>query len=196
MRLLKYLLVLAGFAVLVGCKENGQSRGTTDAQNTHEIETGISIADALAARDETSTDILVESSVAKLPAVRERIGQIKAELDHRRANNSICIGGKRTSIGKTAFICNDHDYDLLILARLVGQSISANLKYIEEFSDDPLHSGLSRAIDLIGHDPIDEAASDCVRIIFRPNFAHVSVQAFDLIDNWLLDVVIRLARLS
>ena len=165
--------MLVGLALLTSCGDSGKHAGAANLHATQGLDTGLTIRKALAERDEISTDILVEASIANIALVRERIGRLRQELADRKADNSVCIGGGiagwtgRPTIGKTAFTCNDYDYDLMILARSEGQSISSNLRFIEEFAEDPLHAGLVDAIDIVSAQPIDDADTDCARLAFR-----------------------------
>jgi hypothetical protein len=166
----RLVIAIAVLGLLTGC--NDDREGQRVAEVFQGLNADLTIGEALADRYDSGIGILVEASVAGIAAVRERVARLRQDLADRRVNSSICVGGaigggrQRPTVGKTAFTCNDYDYDLLILARPAGQSISFNLRYIEEFADNPLHSGLIEAIRTISVQSIDTAEDDCVRLIF------------------------------
>lgn len=160
------LAVVGMCLFLFACGESNVSRNATTA-NSLSIDMHTTLAEVLAANDEGSVDILFEISLGRIAPVAERVAQLKQEFDARHRDNSICFAGSRAEIGKTAFTCNDYDYDVLILARRGGQSISANLDYIEEMVQDPLHVGLVQVIEALRQNPMDDADEVCTRMVFR-----------------------------
>ncbi|HWA47797.1 MAG TPA: hypothetical protein VG742_05950 [Dongiaceae bacterium] len=147
------------------------------AQEAPRIDLETSIDEALAAREEAQVDILLEGELRKIPAVAERVGDLKRQLDEKRISNSICVARNRGQIGKTAFTCNEYDYDVLFLARAAGQSAVENIAYISDFSGapsysapengDPLYAGLARAMAAIEGATINYEDRDCLRLVFR-----------------------------
>jgi len=130
------------------------------------IRTDIAIAQALEARNDSNVDILLERRLNKVATVARRVGEIKRALDNNHTNNSICVASHRGTIGKTAFVCNDYDYDILFLAREPDQSIADNLRYIEEFAEDPLGRALTEAITLMQTNTVNATDEECIRVVF------------------------------
>jgi hypothetical protein len=130
------------------------------------IDVGTTLTEVLQERPQERTSIWVEWALKDVPAVAERVRDIKAELDRNRRNNSICLG-MRGIVGEGASICHKSQFTVMILARNPEESISANLSYFEDRADDPLRSSLRQFIQALATDPIDTGQQQCVQLVLR-----------------------------
>lgn len=130
------------------------------------IDVSTTLTEVLQERPQERTSIWVEWALKEVPAVAERVTGIKAELDRNRRNNTICLG-VRGIVGKSASVCHKSQFTVMILWRNHGESISANLSYFEDLTDDPLRSSIRQFIQALASDPMDTGQQQCVRLVLR-----------------------------
>lgn len=159
MKRLCYALVL----VLVACSP---AEANEPAVEQRVIDVNTTLTEVLQERPQERTSIWVEWALKDVPAVAERVTGIKAELARNRRNNSICLG-VRGIVGKSASVCHKSQFTVMVVARNHGESISANLSYFEDRTDDPLRSSIRQFIQALSTDPIDTGQQQCVRLVLR-----------------------------
>jgi hypothetical protein len=147
---------------------DGSSNAASAASRLKQIaiDRSTSLQSVLIEQDSDRTKILVELSLTEYEPIVARLTQMKAYFGSIQRNNTFCVG-QRGLVGKSGFLCNRSDFDVMLLAKSPGESISSNIAYIVEFAEEPLRSALSTAIDAFSKDPIDDADPACARFVFR-----------------------------
>ena len=130
------------------------------------IDVGTTLTEVLEERRQERTSIWIEWALKEVPAISERVTDIKAELDRNRRNNSICLG-VRGVVGRGASVCHKTQFTVMVLGRNYDESISANLSYFEERAEDPLRSSIRQFSQALATDPIDTGQQQCVRLVLR-----------------------------
>jgi hypothetical protein len=159
---MKWTAYVCAFFCIGTCNSSDAS-----ADAVQEIDSVTTLSSVLEQRGQDETNILIEGTLIKIPVVAERVSALKADLDQERRNHSICVAGVRGSIGKSAFVCNDNDFAIMLLVRQPNETISSNLRYIEEFAGEPLKSALSQFIKTVSSHPLNNGERDCVRLILK-----------------------------
>lgn len=148
---------------MVAC---GTAQATEPTIEKRVIDVSTTLTEVLQERPQERTSIWVEWALKDVPAVAERVAGIKAELAHNQHNNSICVGA-RGIVGKSGTICNKSQFTVMVLARNHDESISANLSYFEDGTDDLLQSSIRQFVQAVATDPIDAGQQQCVRLVLR-----------------------------
>lgn len=164
--------IIAATCLLLAACDAGTPSAKMTTVNGLEIDAHTTVEEALAARNDPSTEVLFEVSLNSIPAASERIAELRQGLEKNRRNNSICFSGGPAKLGKAASTCNSYDYDVLFLHRRGNQQISDNLSYYTEFAEEPLRGGLVTAIEVLKQIDLDQAVAACTRIVFRDAASH------------------------
>ena len=130
------------------------------------IDRSITLQSVLVEPQSDRTRILVELSLSGYQPIVDRLHEMKAYFQSIQRNNTFCVG-QRGRFLKSGFLCNNSDFDVMILAVSPRESISSNVADIAAFSEEPLRSALSTAVEALSGDAIDAADFTCTRLVFR-----------------------------
>jgi hypothetical protein len=130
------------------------------------IDRSTTLQSVLIEQQSDRTRVLVELSLTEYQPIVDRLYEMKAYFQGIQRNNTVCVG-QRGRFLKSGFLCNNSDFDVMILALSPRESISSNVADVAEFSEEPLRSALSTVVETLSEDAINAADITCARFVFR-----------------------------
>jgi hypothetical protein len=166
MRLERICLVVA-CVLAFSCDGSTNDASAASRLKPVTIDKNITLQSILIEQRSDRTKVLVELSLTGYQPVMARIAELKDHFRSIQRNNMFCFGQRGAALEFGAFLCHRSDFDIMLLAKSPGESISSNIADIVKISEEPLRSALSTVVDALSKDPINETNTACARLVFR-----------------------------